>query len=92
MFSEEKLSALIASIGLNNQAFRERERFMDWQPADAASLAQAADSLRQQHSDFIKQLHEHLAHFPDIARQFQQAQSSANLATKQDRSCSRSFR
>ena len=84
MFSEEKLDALIASIGLNHQAFRERERFMDWQPADAASLAQAADSLRQQHSDFIKQLHEHLAHFPDIARQFQQAQSSANLATKQD--------
>ena len=84
MFSEEKLSALIASIGLNNQAFRERERFMDWQPEDAIYLAQASENVQQQHIDFIKQLHEHLAQFPDIALQFQQAQSSESLATKQE--------
>ena len=83
MFSEEKLSALIASIGLNHQAFRERERFMDWQDEDARCLAQASSSMQQQHLDFIQQLHEHLAHFPDVAEQFQQAYASERLEAKQ---------
>lgn len=83
MFSEEKLDALIASIGLNNQAFRERERFMDWQREDAICLAQASENMQQQHLDFVKQLHAHLAHFPEVALQFQQAQSSDSLAAKQ---------
>ncbi len=83
MFSEEKLNALIASIGLDNQAFRERERFMDWQSTDAACLTDAADNMQAQQLKFIKQLHEHLAHFPDIAQQFQQAYRSDLLETKQ---------
>ncbi len=83
MFSEEKLDALIASIGLNNQAFRERERFMGWQQEDALQLAQASESVQQQHNDFIKQLHEYLTHFPDVALQFQQVQSSESSTTQQ---------
>ena len=56
MFSEEKLNALIARIGLNTKSFSERERLMDWQADDAARLAQAADGMQQQQLDFIKQL------------------------------------
>jgi len=69
MFSEEQLSALIARIGLNTQTFSERERLMDWQPSDAAYLAQAADSLQQQLPQFIKQLQQHLAGFPEATHQ-----------------------
>lgn len=83
MYSDEQLSALIASIDLNTEAFRERERFMDWQPADAACLADAADSMQSQHLGFIKQLQEHLGHFPDIAQQFEHAYRTNRLEAKQ---------
>lgn len=83
MFSEEKLSALIASIGLNNQAFRERERFMDWQPEDAAALAQAAHSMQPQQVTFIKQLYEHISHFPEVAQYFKHADVLERLEAKQ---------
>ena len=83
MLSEERLNELIASIDLDAQAFRERERFMDWQPEDAASLALHADNMQPLQLDFIKQLHEHLAQFPSVARQFQQAYTSGQLEEKQ---------
>lgn len=73
MISEEKLSALIAHIGLNAQTFSERQRLMDWQPDDAVRLAQAADSLQQQKTDFIKQLQQYFSLFPDVAQQLELA-------------------
>ncbi|QEY60134.1 EAL domain-containing protein [Pseudomonas sp. C27(2019)] len=72
MFSEEKLNALIARIGLNNQTFSERQRLMGWQPSDAARLAQAADSLQQHQAEFAQQLQQHFSHFPEAAEQFEQ--------------------
>lgn len=73
MFSEEKLSALIARIGLNNQTFSERERLMDWQPSDAVCLAQAADSMQQQQLEFTQQLQQHFSNFPDAAQKLEYA-------------------
>lgn len=73
MFSEEKLNALIARIGLNNQTFSERERLMDWQPDDAARIAQAANSLLQQQVGFSEQLQQHFSHFPEAVQQLEDA-------------------
>lgn len=82
MFSEEKLSALIARIGLNTQTFGERERLMDWQPDDAARLAQAADSLQQQQLNFIKQLQQCFSRFPEIAQQLERAYPTKYIETR----------
>lgn len=82
MFSEEKLNALIARIGLNTKSFSERERLMDWQADDAARLAQAADGMQQQQLDFIKQLQQYCSQFPEAAQQLEHAYPAAYIEAK----------
>lgn len=72
MLSEEKLNALIASMKLDSQAFRELGHFMDWKPEDAACLAPHAERMRLLQIDFIQQLQQHLAPFQKAAQQCQQ--------------------
>lgn len=82
MFSEEQLSALIASIDLNSQTFSERERLMDWQADDAARLAHAADRLQPQQLHFTKQLQQYFSDLPEAAQQIEHAYLAEYIETK----------
>lgn len=65
MFSQDELTALIKRVGLDLANLQERNRFLEWQEADAARLKQAAPLLDSALTPYFSKLAQHLTQFSD---------------------------